>query len=522
MWNHRPAPSRVRGLLLALALVAPACGPSTPEVAAEGWVGAYTGPEGVRLTLEESEPGRLSGTLVIDSEGAANRFPVRFRAVAPSRIEGDFESAGKTFALTVSTTDGGRIVVESEGNRHELEREGTAANPLARAGGRESPPGKSTSLPPEARAKPGTPAPAVGASPVTTAPVEGANYRHPEGWYSLKVPTAWQATMSSPSVVEFDTGVDEEGVLVVIGTLEEHEIGPPLTAILPGITAALDGFLAQGGIVASGPASETLATTVGALPGAISRRRASAGGESYSVWQGTVVQGGHAFLLVGLAPQARADGLAATLAATFATLRVHGEPSTGAPASSGERQVAFNGTRLDSDALRRLEGSVPVIPDGEYWYDRRSGMVGRIGGPTLAYLAPQLDLGGPLAADASGRGTAVSVNGRFLHPQDLAGLEVYFGPIRPGRYWFDAQGNYGAEGGPAQGNLVQEIAALQRLMAAGGGQGGPGHAGAGGSGGSVYSHFPNLGASGTGVGVADLGGGDTIVNAGGVMWWPGK
>jgi hypothetical protein len=40
--------------------------------------------------------------------------------------------------------------------------------------------------------------------------------------------------------------------------------------------------------------------------------------------------------------------------------------------------------------------------------------------------------------------------------------------------------------------------------------------------GSVYQHFPNLGARGTGAGVADLGGGDTIVNAGGVRWWPGK
>lgn len=47
------------------------------------------------------------------------------------------------------------------------------------------------------------------------------------------------------------------------------------------------------------------------------------------------------------------------------------------------------------------------------------------------------------------------------------------------------------------------------------GQGGHG-------GGSVYQHFPNPGAGGTGVGVTDLGGGDSTVNAGGVLCWPGK
>ena len=135
----------------------------------------------------------------------------------------------------------------------------------------------------------------------------------------------------------------------------------------------------------------------------------------------------------------------------------------------------------------------------------------------------------------------MAFNGRYLHPIDLAGLEMYFGQINPGRYWLDGEGNYGSENGPRLGNLVEEITAIQYMAAAlqaqyqqqlnaavaqYQGQGGGGYYDQGGGyqqgGGSVYSHFPNLGASGTGVSVANVGGGDTIVNAGGVMWWPGK
>jgi hypothetical protein len=183
-----------------------------------------------------------------------------------------------------------------------------------------------------------------------------------------------------------------------------------------------------------------------------------------------------------------------------------------------------------------------MIPDGEYWYDDVSGMAGTIGGPTEAYLAPGLTIGGKLDPNASGGQTNVGFNGRYLHPIDLAGLQYYFGEIRPGRYWLDSQGNYGQENGPRLGNLVEEIATVQALAAEmqayyqaqlnaqvqqyqgqGGyyGQSG-GYYNQQGGGGSVYSHFPNLGAGGTGVGVANVGGGDTIVNAGGVLWWPGK
>ena len=192
-----------------------------------------------------------------------------------------------------------------------------------------------------------------------------------------------------------------------------------------------------------------------------------------------------------------------------------------APTSGGQtrpattnRKVVFNGARLDTATLLRLEGPAPVIPDGNYWYDKRSGMAGSVGGPAAAYLMPNLDFCPPLSPQASGGGTNVIVNGRTLHPQDLAGLQYYFGAMQPGRYWLDGQGNYGFENGPVVGNLVQQIAMLQAASAR------QGVAAPGGD--SVYRYFPTLGPTGTGVTVANVGGGDSIVNVGGVMWWPGK
>jgi hypothetical protein len=160
------------------------------------------------------------------------------------------------------------------------------------------------------------------------------------------------------------------------------------------------------------------------------------------------------------------------------------------PAATG-RNIFFNGSRLDVATLERLEGPIPVIPDGQYWYDKRSGSAGLIGGPTLGYFAPDLDFFPPMSPHASGGGTNVVVNGRYLHPVDLAGLQYYFGTVQPGRYWLDGQGNYGVENGPALGNLVQQIAMLQAVSQTAVG------------GGSVYQYFPNLGTGGSGV-----------------TWWP--
>jgi hypothetical protein len=138
-----------------------------------------------------------------------------------------------------------------------------------------------------------------------------------------------------------------------------------------------------------------------------------------------------------------------------------GVPGPSHSPRAAERHLRFNGRNL-TDAqyttLQQLERWVGRINDGDYWYDARTGASGRWGGPTLAFLPTGLDLGGSVPANASGGGqgmlTGVFINGRELHPLDVAGLQQLVGAVWPGRWWVDAQGNYGLEGGPPLGNLV--------------------------------------------------------------------
>ena len=149
-------------------------------------------------------------------------------------------------------------------------------------------------------------------------------------------------------------------------------------------------------------------------------------------------------------------------------------PGTGAKAEKAVRAVKFNGRSLTAPQLRtleQLERSLGKLEDGAYWYDARTGAAGRWGGPTLTFLPAGLDLGGPLPAEASGGGsgqlTAVFINGRELHPVDVAMMQQLVGQVWPGRWWVDGQGNFGLEGGPPMGNLV----ALARSRRQGGGGG---------------------------------------------------
>lgn len=120
-----------------------------------------------------------------------------------------------------------------------------------------------------------------------------------------------------------------------------------------------------------------------------------------------------------------------------------------------EKNIIVNGVRLSEDTLRVLEQRYGIrILEGAYWYDNVSGAYGLQAGPTIGFSLPGLKLGGSLRANASGGGTDVFVNGRELHPLDVSALQQILGQIFPGRYWLDAQGNFGYEGGPALGNLI--------------------------------------------------------------------
>jgi hypothetical protein len=126
------------------------------------------------------------------------------------------------------------------------------------------------------------------------------------------------------------------------------------------------------------------------------------------------------------------------------------------------RKVVVNGVRLPPETVEALDRLAKTrVPDGNYWYDRVSGLWGWEGGPTEGVTAVGLDLGGPLRADASRGKTGVFINGREIHRLELAYLQQLFGPVREARYWLNADGDAGFEGGPAQFNLVKAIKSRQ-------------------------------------------------------------
>jgi hypothetical protein len=123
------------------------------------------------------------------------------------------------------------------------------------------------------------------------------------------------------------------------------------------------------------------------------------------------------------------------------------------PSKSQGQEVIVNGVRLSEDKVKTLERQygIRILP-GDYWYDKMCGAWGFRGGPSAGLILPFLDLGGPLQADASNGNTGVFINGRQLHMLDVIALQQIT-PVYQGRYWVDAQGNIGLEGGPALINL---------------------------------------------------------------------
>ena len=118
------------------------------------------------------------------------------------------------------------------------------------------------------------------------------------------------------------------------------------------------------------------------------------------------------------------------------------------PARSAARSVVINRTRLADKQVAALEKSSQVrVLDGAYWYDKACGAWGLEGGPTLGFIRAGLEVGGPLRADASGGHTGVFINGREIHPMDVARLQEITTLI-PGRYWVNALGFCGYEGNP--------------------------------------------------------------------------
>ena len=119
------------------------------------------------------------------------------------------------------------------------------------------------------------------------------------------------------------------------------------------------------------------------------------------------------------------------------------------------RSITVNRVRLTETQISGFETRWQVkLQSGSFWYDRVSGAWGHEGGPTAGWILPGQELGGPLPADASRGNTGVFINGRELPDPDVAAL-MQIVVVQRGRWWVDAQANFGAEGGPVLGNLWQ-------------------------------------------------------------------
>jgi hypothetical protein len=115
--------------------------------------------------------------------------------------------------------------------------------------------------------------------------------------------------------------------------------------------------------------------------------------------------------------------------------------------------VICNGQRLGDETVLALERAYHVrVRPGVYWYDRMTGAWGVWGGPVAGVIMPGLNLGGPLAENASNGNTGIFINGRQLHQRDVWVLRQIMIPL-PGRYWMNASGTFGYVGGPPIGNV---------------------------------------------------------------------
>lgn len=243
------------------------------------------------------------------------------------------------------------------------------------------------------------------------------------------------------------------GTLMLAGSCGASELDGQYVAIEePSVTLTLSES-------PTGEVSGSFGEGVSVMPLSAQRNAAGftgmAGQGANSVPLTAVMQGDALILEIG------ADGVGDRL--TFRRLTEDMSDETGsaspdamAPAETGGRNVLINGKRLSDDELARIEAAYHIrIGDADYWYDTVLGAWGVRGGPTLGFIAPGLDLGGTLPADASDGETQIFVNGRELHLYDALALQRITGPIMPGRYFITAQGLAGYEGGAPLWNLAQ-------------------------------------------------------------------
>ena len=124
--------------------------------------------------------------------------------------------------------------------------------------------------------------------------------------------------------------------------------------------------------------------------------------------------------------------------------------------NSGPDAVLINDHRLAGFEIKEIQQLYGVAPiPGRYWYDKRSGAYGRVGGPVLGVMYPGHQFG-ELSSNASHGNSGVFINNRQLQTAEANQLALIFGyshPV-PGSYWMNANGDIGVEGYPyAIGNV---------------------------------------------------------------------
>jgi hypothetical protein len=120
-------------------------------------------------------------------------------------------------------------------------------------------------------------------------------------------------------------------------------------------------------------------------------------------------------------------------------------------AQAAEERIVVNGSPLSAETVRQLQRLYPVpIKPGRYWYDNVSGAWGWEGEPIAGQMLPGLKLGGTIRANASRGTSGIYINGRQITQSERTYLErTCQTRTAPGRYWVNARGVGGFEGGPA-------------------------------------------------------------------------
>jgi hypothetical protein len=133
--------------------------------------------------------------------------------------------------------------------------------------------------------------------------------------------------------------------------------------------------------------------------------------------------------------------------------------ATTSPGYAGtSRSVRINNRTYNRDQLRRM-GITGRVQPGNYWYDTRSGAWGYMGTGTRGFTRPGLRFG-PMKTPPTN--TKIYINGREITYREVMVLYRLLGRLAPGRYFVNANGDAGYEGGPVRVNLIRLAMAAQR------------------------------------------------------------